>query len=135
MCDQASGSKKYCPDCARLINRKRTGLKPNKDRRRERLDAQWCEDRKAFICEYTGIALTRNGGARNAEWEHVIPRDESSVVLVAAVVNRMKADLDDEQWDAMIASLYALRIEGKPFEESALPVRWQTQDSSWREDE
>jgi hypothetical protein len=42
------------------------------------------------------------------------PRVESSVVLVAALVNRMKADLTEDQWDAMIGALYALRIEGKP---------------------
>jgi hypothetical protein len=45
----------------------------------------------------------------------------SSVVLVAALLNRMKADLTEDQWDAMIGALYALRIEGKPFDESALP--------------
>ena len=100
--------------------------------RREALRGQWNEDIQAFTCKYTSIALTHNGGARNAEWEHVIPGVESSVVLVAALVDRSKGDLTEAQWDAMIAALYALRIEGKPFDESALPLEWQTKASSWR---
>ena len=41
--------------------------------RRDALHEQWNEDLQAFTCKYTCIALTHNGGARNAEWEHVIP--------------------------------------------------------------
>ena len=44
----------------------------------------------------------------------------------------MKGDLTEDQWDAMIGALYALRIQGKPFDESALPPNWQTKASSWR---
>lgn len=44
----------------------------------------------------------------------------------------MKADLTEEQWDAMFSALYALRIEGKPFIESALPQNWQRKATSWR---
>jgi len=103
--------------------------------RRDALRAQWNKRRKAFVCAYTGISLTHKGGATNAEWEHRIPKDESSVVLVAALVNRMKADLTEEQWDAMIAALYDLRIKHKRFKKSALPGRWGTKASSWREDD
>lgn len=85
--------------------------------RRDALHEQWNEDLQEFTCKYTSIRLDHNGGARNAEWEHVIPGVESSVVLVAALVNRMKGDLTGDQWDAMIGALYALRIQGKPFDE------------------
>jgi len=34
-------------------------------------------------------------------------------MLVTAVVNRMKADLTEEECDAVIRTLYAVRIEGK----------------------
>ena len=132
VCLRPSGLKRYCPICEGLLTRKRKGQKPNMRARREALHDQWNEDLQAFTCKYTSIALTHTGGARNAEWEHVIPGDESSVVLVAALVNRMKADLTEDQWDAMIGALYALRIEGKPFDESALPLNWQTKASSWR---
>ena len=44
----------------------------------------------------------------------------------------MKGDLTEDQRDAMIGALYALRIEHKPFDESALPRNWQTKASSWR---
>ena len=133
-CGEPSGLRLYCPRCEGVLGRKRKGQKPDMAARRDALHAQWNKRRKAFICAYTGIALTHKGGASNAEWEHRIPRDESSVVLVAALVNRMKADLTEDQWDAMIAALYALRIKHKPFKKSALPLNWQTKASSWRED-
>ncbi len=132
MCRRPSGAKLYCPICRGLLDRRRKGSKPDIAARREALRQQWSEKLQAFACKYTGIALSHNGGARNAEWEHRTPSEQSSVVLVAALVNRMKADLTEEQWDAMIRALYALRIEGKPFDESALPLRWQPKASSWR---
>ena len=107
-------------------------MKKDKDARREALWDQWDETHQAFMCKSTGIALKHNGGARYPEWEHRTPGDESSVVLVAALVNRMKADLTEDQWDAMIRALYARRIEGKPFNESAIPMNWQPKSSSWR---
>jgi hypothetical protein len=90
VCRRPSGLKDYCPICDGLLRRNRKGQKPNIAARRDALHEQWNEDLHAFTCKYTSIALTHNGGARNAEWEHVIPGVESSVVLVAAVVNRMK---------------------------------------------
>ena len=100
-CGEPSGLRLYCPRCEGLLGRGRKGYKPDMGARRNALHAQWNKGRKAFICKYTGISLTDKGGATNAEWEHVIPKDESSVVLVAALVNRMKADLTVEQWDAI----------------------------------
>ena len=72
------------------------------------------------------------GGSRNAEWENRKSGDKSSVVLVAALVNRSKADLTEAQWDAMIRALYALRIEGEPFDVSTLALNWQPKATSWR---
>lgn len=132
VCQRPSGAKHFCPICEGLLGRKRKGRKPDMGARRDALREQWNIDLQAFTCKYTGIALTHNGGARNAEWEHPTPGDESSVVLVAALVNRMKADLTENQWDAMIRALYALRIEGEPFNESALPLNWQVKATSWR---
>jgi hypothetical protein len=131
-CRRPSGAKRYCPICTGLLGRKRKGSKPDMAARREALRQQWNVELQAFTCGYTGIALSHKGGARNAEWEHRRPGDESTVVLVAALVNRMKADLTEEQWDAMIRALYARRIEGQPFDESALPPNWQPKASSWR---
>ena len=135
MCQRPSGFKHYCQICRGLIDRGRSGQRPYKAARRAALHDRWNKVLKAFTCKYTGIALTHNGGAWNAEWEHRTPVDESSVVLVAALVNRMKADLTEDQWDAMICALYAHRIEGKPFDESAIPLNWQPKASSWRNGE
>ena len=99
VCRRPSGLKHYCPICEGLLGRSRKGQKPNMPARRDALHEQWNEDLQAFTCKDTSIALTHNGGASNGEWEHRIPRVESSVVLFAALVNRMKADLTEDQWD------------------------------------
>jgi hypothetical protein len=88
------------------------------------------EYRQAFVCKYMNTPLTHTGGARDAEWEHAVPGDPESVVLVAAVVNRMKADLTEDQWDAMVRALYATRIEGKQFDEKAFPPNWQPKSTA-----
>jgi hypothetical protein len=122
--------KKYCQRCAALL--RPNPRKGSRGARLAALHAQWDEGRRVFICKYTGTALTHSGGARDAEWEHATPGDPESVVLVAALVNRMKADLTEEQWDAMIRSLYATLIEGKPFNETAFPANWQPRSTAWR---
>jgi hypothetical protein len=132
VCRDPSGLKRYCERCRNLLTRKRKGQQPDIAARRAAMRDQWRDDLHAFACKYTGVALTHAGGARNAEWEHVIPGKESSVVLVAALVNRMKADLTEDQWNTMIRALYELRIEGKPFDESAFPLKWQTKATSWK---
>jgi hypothetical protein len=101
-------------------------------RGREAMRHQWNKKEEAFICEYTGIKLSFDGGANDAEWEHRDPKhDPTDVVLVAAVVNRMKADMTLPEWDAMIRALYEYRIEGKrPFAESALPANYGPKSSA-----
>jgi len=50
----------------------------------------------------------------------LIPGDESSVVLLADVVNKMKTDMTEEQFKTMVRAL-ARRFDGHPFDESAFP--------------
>lgn len=99
---------------------------------RAALKRQWDKGQKAFICDYTGLRLTLDGGARDAEWEHPDPKnDPTNVVLVAAVVNRMKADMNIREWDAMIRALYQYRIDAvRPFNKKALPLNWQPKSSA-----
>ena len=130
VCGRASGAKHYCETCGRLLSPgKRKG---SRAARLRALHDQWDRDLQAFTCKYTMVVLTHAGGARHAEWEHRKPRDPESVVLVAAVVNRMKADLTEPEWNAMLRALYATRIEGKPFNEGAFPLDWQPKSTARR---
>lgn len=128
VCGSVSGSKRYCGRCSRLLSSsKRKGTRAARLRA---LHDQWNEDHQAFMCKYTDAALTHTGGARDAEWEHRTPGVADSVVLVAALVNRMKADLTEAQWDDMIRALYERRIEGRPFNEKAFPSNWQPKSTA-----
>jgi len=69
VCQRPCGAKHYCRICEGLLGRKRKGRKSDMAARRDALYEQWNKDLQAFICKYTGIALTHNGGARNAEWD------------------------------------------------------------------
>jgi hypothetical protein len=126
ICERSSGRWEYCDDCYILVERLKDLEGRDMERGREVMRRQWDAARQAFICEYTGIELSLQGGARDAEWEHRDRKhDPTDVVLVAAVVNRMKGDLTIPEWEAMIRALYRYRIEGdRPFDESALPVNW-----------
>jgi len=88
---------------------------------------QWNRELGASTCKYTKVALNHNDGtAWHAEWEHEVPNHDPSLVLAAAVVNRMKANLTLEQFKAMIGALHTFLNEGKePFDESAFPLNWQ----------
>jgi hypothetical protein len=64
---------------------------------------------------------------RYAEWTLRVPGDPSSVVLVASLVNRMKAGLREDEFMAMVRAL-ADRFERdrpspRPFDEGAFPER------------
>lgn len=84
---------------------------------------QWSEERKAFLCAYTGVDLSEtNGNTRYGTWEHRDADDESSVVLVADLVNRMKGDMTESEFSAVVRAL-ADHFQGGEFDESALPMR------------
>ena len=63
---------------------------------------------EAFRCFYSDIPLvTEPGTRRSATWEHRTPNDESSVVLVADVVNKMKGNLTDAEFRRIVRALRA----------------------------
>ena len=68
------------------------------------------------------IITEHPGDRRSVTWEHLDPRDGSRVVLAAALINRMKADLTEEQFRGMVKAL-ADHFEhpGVPFDKSAWP--------------
>jgi hypothetical protein len=83
---------------------------------------QWCAEKDAFLCAYTGVPLIETPDhTRYATWEHRDPADESSVVLVADVVNRMRGDMTEAEFERLVIAL-ARHFEGR-LDESAVPDR------------
>jgi len=78
----------------------------------------------AFHCFYTGIALIEDGRRwrdnRYLSFEHLTPDDEKSVVVTCYLVNRMKTDLTNEQFRAMVTEL-AKVFAGSIFDERVFP--------------
>ena len=74
-----------------------------------------------FRCHFTGMPLTTRAGTRlSAEWAHLIPGVEASVVLACKLVNRMQTDLAEDDFRAFVIVL-ARHFEGAPFDERAFP--------------
>lgn len=129
VCDRESVPGSYlCSVCRglrdRTENRKDVsgkGRKIDKAARRRALLHQWDPDIGGFRCYYADVKLTHDYGSRRyATWEHREPGDESSVVLVAHLVNKMKGDMKEAEFKAMVRAL-SRRFEDQPFDESAFP--------------
>jgi hypothetical protein len=129
VCGQPSVRGSYlCQRCRHLSNRIDTRKddlgKNRKFDRTARLHAmwkQWSPDDSAFRCAYTNIVLSGTyGGRRYATWEHIIPADESSVVLVADLVNKMKSSMSFPEFRTIVLAL-AQVFEGGSFDETAFP--------------
>lgn len=126
ICDAPAVPGSYlCDRCRRLRDRPETrpGARVDVAARLRAMHTQWSAEEGAFRCYYTGLALTEGyGDPRFATWEHREPGDEASVVLVADLVNRMKTDLREREFIAMVRAL-ARRFDGHPFDVTAFPTR------------
>lgn len=85
------------------------------------LQRAWDSAISGYRCYYTGVPLNdRLGSRRYATWEHLMPGDEASLVLVADLVNRMKSDMTDAEFRGMVAAL-AGHFGGSEFDHAAFP--------------
>ena len=118
-----------CKRCKRVLDRLETrrdssGAYRRFDReaRLRAMQDSWRDG--AFHCFYTGIALIDDGQQwrdhRYFSFEHLTPGDEKSVVVTCSLVNRMKTDLTDEQFRAMVTEL-AKVFAGDTFDEHVFP--------------
>jgi hypothetical protein len=118
-----------CKRCKRILDRLETrrdnsGAYRRFDReaRLRAMQDSWRED--AFHCFYTGIVLVDDGRRwrdhRYLSFEHLTPGNEKSVVVTCTLVNRMKTDLTDTQFRAMVTEL-AKVFAGGSFDERVFP--------------
>jgi hypothetical protein len=111
-----------CPEC-RSVYRPR--LRGDKAARFRHMCERW-DPTLGFTCAYTGVKLelVDRTSPLYAEWEHATPGDESSVVLAAALVNRMKCYLTAERFRDMALALARYFDDPNPtkrFDLSAFP--------------
>ena len=118
-----------CARCRRILDRFETRRDASGSYRRfdraarlRALQHSWHDG--AFHCFYTGIALVEDDRRwrdhRYLSFDHRTPGDEASVVVTCALVNRMKTDLSEEQFKAMITEL-AKAFAGGAFDERVFP--------------
>ena len=115
-----------CERCRRVYRRPEhrrdtdgSPRKIDKEARFRAMKKQW--DGGSFRCFYTGIVLSDKPGSRqSATWEHITPGKESTVVLVADLVNKMKANMTDREFKALVRAL-AVLFSGGAFDPRAFP--------------
>src|SRR3990172_1591991 len=98
-----------CKRCKKLLDRldTRTHIRRNKQARLDALKKGFNKLGKYFECYYTQIRLDESNprSARYLTFYHVVPRDESKMVLAAALINDMKSDFTDKEFRSMIKQL------------------------------
>jgi hypothetical protein len=111
-----------CKRCRRFEKRvgNRAGFgKVGRAARLEALWNAWNPRAGAFVCAYTGVALSDDPSSRRfARWE--LGADGSSVELASDQVARMKADLTPVEFRRFVRAL-ARHYDGKPFDKRAFP--------------
>jgi hypothetical protein len=82
-------------------------------------------DNDVFLCYFTGVPMLTDEASRHhprfATWEHLDPRDDSTVVLACKVVNSMKGNMTEAEFKTMISALAKRFAEDSTFPESAFP--------------
>ena len=115
-----------CKRCKKLLDRldTRTHIRRNKQARLDALKNGFNKSGKYFKCYYAHTRLNENNprSPRYLTFDHFVPRDETKMVLTAALINDMKSDMTDEEFRSMVKQL-ASHFEGKPFNETFFKVK------------
>ena len=94
-----------CVSCRRLVGRTSIRAKHNKEARLAALKRAWRGS--AFYCEITGWKLNvkDHRSPFYLTWEHLTPGNEDDIIVAAALVNRMKADLTIDEFKLLVCAL------------------------------
>jgi hypothetical protein len=112
----------YCKRCKKMIDRVDMRGKPNKKARVKALKKAW--DGECFRCYYTGVKLVEDNwrNPRYITFDHLTPRKEDDIVIVAAAINDMKSDMSDREFRKMVLQL-ANKLNGGQFDEKAFKLK------------
>jgi hypothetical protein len=114
---------KFCKRCKKIIDRIDIRKKHNKSARIMALKKSW--DGECFRCYYSGVKLEEKDhhSPIYITFDHHIPREESDIVIAAAVINDMKSDLSDEEFKNVINQLSAHFCNGAPVNEDIFKLK------------
>ena len=112
-----------CKRCKKFIDRVDTRRKADKTARKQALKQAW--DGEGFRCYYSGVKLIEDNpkDPRYLTFDHCTPRQESNIVVAAAVLNDMKSDMTEDEFKAMVFQL-ASRFKGGIFDESVFNLKY-----------
>jgi hypothetical protein len=99
----------YCPRCRHFIFRK-----PNHRSRAAALMEAWDPVHRCFRCWYTGIRLNEENpfSRRYLTFDHVVPGDDSRLVVSCRLINEMKSDLTWDEFFTVVAAFDIYRRTG-----------------------
>jgi len=103
---------KFCLRCAKFGQRMRTKHFPP-----ETVKAIWEYIRKyGYVCYYTGMALDLENrkSPLYLVFDHWIPGDPSKVVITSALVNEMKSDMSQDEFEDTVCQLADHFKKGTP---------------------
>jgi len=106
-----------------LVDRVDIRRKADKVARIQALKQAW--DGDGFRCYYSGVRLIDDNpkDPRYLTFDHRTPRQESDVVVAAAVLNDMKSDMTEGEFKAMIIQL-AGHFKGGTLDESVFKLKY-----------
>lgn len=103
-----SSKHKYCSDCNKLIikaNRRGIGRKIAF----RALKSAQRKGKEGFYCHYTGIRLALKKKDAGKPWyisfDHRVPRKKDDIVVSACLINDMKTDMDEEEFERLVEEL------------------------------
>jgi hypothetical protein len=81
-------------------------------------------DGNGFRCYYSDVRLVEDNpkDPRYLTFDHLTPREEHDIVVVAAVINDMKSDMADVEFRAMVLQS-ASRFQGGEFDEQVFTLK------------
>jgi len=114
---ETTGYRRYCARCQRK--------NPNLPGRAGAMKDSWCEEMQRFLDHYIGVELEENdlNDPYYMVFDHRIPGKKGDLVATSMLMNAMKGDLSDEEFDLMMAELARSR-EGKPFNRDVIKFEY-----------
>ena len=95
----------YCRLCKKILDRADDRRAFNRAARLQALDASFNDG--AFHCHFSGwvLTVTDDSSPFYLTWDHRTPGDECDIVVAAALINRVKAELTDEEFRTLVLGL------------------------------
>ena len=98
---------------------------PNVPGRRPAMKASWNKEQDGFLDHYLGVRLEEKNirSPYYMVFDHRIPRKYADLVATSMLMNRMKTDLSEAEFNLMMDEL-ARHFEGKPFDRDVIGFKY-----------